>query len=140
VIPYHTGAILGIGIDTVEIARFAHWNTFSHAVLSRAFSSDEIIYCMSVPKKSAERFAVRFAAREAILKALSLAYPDIKIPLLRLCKAVTLKKNKQGAPICEINLRCLGVPELKPITCHLSWTHTQHQATALVVLSHPQSS
>ena len=57
--------VKGIGIDSIEIARFRLWHTYSYRQLSRIFSSEEIDYCLSNIIKSSERFAVRFAAKEA---------------------------------------------------------------------------
>ena len=55
--------ICGIGVDSVEIERFALWLDYSKKRLSRIFSLEEIEYCLQQKNKSAERFAVRFAAR-----------------------------------------------------------------------------
>lgn len=63
--------VLGIGIDSVDIARFEQWHTYSHKKLLRVFSPAEIAYSLENPTKSAERFAVRFAAKEALFKALT---------------------------------------------------------------------
>ena len=84
--------ILGIGVDTVEVNRFSEWHTYSKKKLLRIFSDEEIEYCLSNPNKSAERFAARFAAREAFFKALSYAYPSKNVPFLTLCKAIIIKK------------------------------------------------
>src|ERR1700760_1560832 len=89
--------ILGIGVDTIEIERFASWQTYSRQKLLRIFSQEEIDYVLSNQQKSAERFAVRFSAREALYKALSYAFPDKKIPFLMLCKNTTVTK-KIGLP------------------------------------------
>src|SRR5437660_10642865 len=84
--------ILGIGVDTVDIQRFALWNSYSRKKLLRIFSPQEIDYCLSNQQKSAERFAARFAAREALYKALSYAYPHKKIPFLTLCRCTIITK------------------------------------------------
>ena len=90
--------ILGIGIDSVEIERFAHWHTYSDHSLSRIFSAEEIAYCRANPVLATQRFAVRFAAREALYKALSTAAPGNTIPFLTLCRAVTITHSASGAP------------------------------------------
>src|SRR5436853_5452168 len=90
--------ILGIGVDSVEIARFVHWHTFNRKKLLRIFSESEIEYCLSVTTKSAERFAVRFAVREALFKAYSSWNPDHQIPFLTFCKAVTISKKTGRIP------------------------------------------
>jgi len=126
--------ILGIGIDSVEIARFERWKSFTHEQLGRIFSPDEIAYCFAQPNKTAERFAVRFAVREALYKALSAAAPEQKVPFLTLCTKLRVDSGKR-APKLLIEgdyFRKLGIPELRQV--HLSLTHTATTATALVVL------
>jgi len=129
--------ILGIGIDAVAISRFACWHQFSQARLRRIFSAEEIDYCLASQSRSAERFAVRFAAREAFFKALSSAVPDHGIPFLTVCRAIAVAKNK-GVPTCLINWdtlalrseRCRGIN----LHAHISLTHTTTDALACVVL------
>ena len=130
--------ILGVGIDSVEIERFAHWKQYSHKKLSRLFSQEEIDYCLSSPFKSAERFALRFAAREAFFKAFSQLAPGIKAPFLTVCKQVAIKIAPNGHRYLEINWSSITQktrfinPEA--ISCLSSFTHTKTTATALVFL------
>ncbi len=86
--------IIGIGIDSVEIHRFADWHLKSSTSLKRIFSEAEINYCLRIQSKSAERFAARFAAREALFKALT---PILKKPppLLTLARNVELVQTKK---------------------------------------------
>lgn len=123
--------ILGIGVDSVDVIRFAQWHTYSRKTLSRIFSPQEIDYCCKNISKSAERFAVRFAAREALYKALCVAYPHQKIPFLTLCAHTTISKIN-GVP-------CLGVRDIRDLDMssfvfHLSLTHTSFVATAFVLI------
>lgn len=124
--------ILGIGVDTIEIDRFALWHTYSIKKLRRIFSSEEIEYCLENIKKSAERFAVRFAAREALYKALSYAYPDVIPPFLTICKAVTIKKINQKPYVFLHNDLIIPYPISLAIHCSLS--HSKTQVTAFIVL------
>ena len=130
--------MLGIGVDSVEIKRFADWNTYSNPKLLRIFSQEEIDYCLNSPIKSAERFALRFAAREAFFKAFCQMIPEQKIPFLTVCKQVAVKHAQNGPRFLDINWRGL-IPaqfDLKQgtISCLSSFTHTQTTATALVFL------
>lgn len=125
--------MINIGIDLVEIARFKDWHTFTHKSLLRIFSSQEIEYCLSVPIKSSERFAARFAAREAFLKALHQAIPEIKIPLLKICKAIQIINTSNGAPQIIVDWDALKLNR-HIFNCSVSWTHTKTVATTIVVI------
>lgn len=61
---------MGIGIDVVEISRIeTAIAKFGDRFLRRVFTPAEIAYCQRAAYP-AERFAARFAAKEAALKAL----------------------------------------------------------------------
>src|SRR5215471_13365289 len=62
--------IVGTGIDIAEVARIgASIQRFGRRFLERVFTPDEIRYCESKANK-AERYAGRFAAKEAGMKAI----------------------------------------------------------------------
>ena len=119
----------GIGIDATEIERFRVWHTYSSSRLRKIFSQDEITYCLSTPKKSAERFAVRFATKEAFLKALVSA--GRRISLLRVCKAVSITINDES-PSMSVDWKLLDV---NAMNVHFSLSHTKSSAVAVVVLA-----
>lgn len=114
--------INGVGIDSVEIHRCAHWHTYSPERLKRLFSQEELDYCLSVPAKSAERFAARFAAKEAFYKALC-ASGDPQLPFFIIARQVHVI-YRQKRPILKNNWN----------HAHLSITHTATTATAIVIL------
>jgi holo-[acyl-carrier protein] synthase len=130
--------IVGMGIDAVEIERFEPWTRFSYKQLLRIFSAHEIDYCFSVPAKTAERLAARFAAKEAFFKALSAAAPGHGLSLLSICKNVSVVRQAGLPPVLQVNWQSLsdlsekGLPET--ILTHLSITHTKTMAIALVLL------
>lgn len=123
--------IAGIGIDAVDIKRFAHWHLYSRKMLSRIFASQEIDYAQSNPTKSAERFASRFAAKEAFYKAACSRVEECNISFLTLCKYVSIDSSKNGAPLLVINWTDLGLPQANAL---LSITHTSTCALAIVTL------
>ncbi len=123
--------ILGIGVDTVEIERFALWYTYSKKKLSRIFSPQEIDYCLQQPNKSAERFAVRFAAREALFKALSYAQPNYSLPFLTLCSRISIIKTN-NRPYIALH-GDIGI-DLAGLIFHISLSHSRNHATALVII------
>jgi len=128
--------IIGIGIDLVEITRFTHWNTYSDQQLMKVFSSSEITYCRTVPRKSAERFAARFAAKEAAYKAFSPYSKHLPPFFMIFCGWVTIVPSPRG-PTYLIDWHAVqNYYEISPSAqIHLSITHTQTTAGAVVVIS-----
>lgn len=125
--------IRGIGIDSVKVARFNNWYTYSEKTLLRIFSAKEIEYCLQYEQLSAQRFAARFAAKEAFLKAISSMYPDHQFFLLKICKHVSINKNWNKSPQLVVDWLQLSqkTPYLKAQT---SLTHTAITAIAIVIL------
>ena len=121
--------MIGLGIDAVEIERFTHWSTFSHQKLKRLYTHQELLYCLSIPEKAAERFAVRFAAKEALYKALSPL--GLSMPLLALFPLCEVTLH-QGIPAFYLQWEKLGLPEQSIL---LSLTHTKSTAIAVVLLT-----
>ncbi len=71
---------MDIGVDIVEIDRIAK-SVKNPRFLKRVFSPNEVSYCRS-RKNSAQHFAVRFAAKEAVWKAVGepkLLHRDIQV-------------------------------------------------------------
>ncbi|MDO9236088.1 MAG: holo-ACP synthase [Aquabacterium sp.] len=65
---------VGAGIDIVLISRIQDSiDRFGDRFLNRVFTQDEQTYAQSSQALQAERLAARFAAKEATLKALSMA-------------------------------------------------------------------
>jgi phosphopantetheine--protein transferase-like protein len=125
--------IIGLGIDAVNTNRCKDWHTYSHKKLARILSQEEIAYCLESPKHSAERFAVRFAAREAFFKAWNSAFPDQYIPLLRLCRAIQVVHGANNLPQIAVNWPFLGLTP-PSITVLFSLTHSDSDAIACVIL------
>lgn len=131
--------ILAVGIDSVDIIRFGYMAKTDHVRLKRLFSATEIEYCTSNPIKARERFAARFATKEAFYKALSTLIPTTKLPLFTVCRNVSVAALPNGAPTLDINwayFRAVTHDSLpESIIAHLSLTHTTMTATAIVLLS-----
>jgi len=125
--------IAGIGIDATEVKRFTKWHTYSKAKLEKVLSDHEIDYCLSISKKSAERFAVRFAAKEAFFKAVQYLLKQ-EIPLLTVCKAVTIVASDDKPPHLTVNWKLLHLSDNSSLRTHLSLSHTDTTAIAIVIL------
>ncbi len=121
--------IIGIGIDAVEIARFAAWQEKPAQQLRRIFSEQEIAYCLSVSQKSAERFAARFAAREALLKALSSINSELS--LLQISGASSVIAG--CPPTLHVDWQRLRIDKTN-LMAHVSLSHTKTDAYAIVVV------
>ncbi|HBL98384.1 TPA: hypothetical protein DDZ86_01935 [Candidatus Dependentiae bacterium] len=121
--------IVGLGMDSVEIERFSHFKTYSARQLNRIFSTKEIAYCLNSPCKSAERFAVRFAAKEALFKALSQATKLENLSFLNVCKASSVEKH----PFLHLSV-LWDTLQLPPFFILVTLTHTAKTASAIVLL------
>jgi holo-[acyl-carrier protein] synthase len=85
-----------IGLDIVEIARVRSLARRNPRFLSRVFTADEVAYCRA-KKKQWQHFAVRFAAKEAVWKAMGkdgLRLKDISVGRDRRGKPGELIKGK----------------------------------------------
>lgn len=125
--------MFAIGIDAVEVDRFEDWHNYDSEQLEKVFTAQEIDYCLGNKVKSAERFAIRFAAKEAFYKAVSSLLKK-PIPFAALCNKIeVIKDNSMGIP--EI---CIHEPELKALLSKYqiksTLTHTKTTAIALVYI------
>lgn len=69
--------VISLGADLVEIVRVdALLAQHGQRFLDRVFTRKEQEYCSASPKKQSERYAARFAAKEAALKAVGTGWRD----------------------------------------------------------------
>ncbi len=121
--------IVGIGVDATEIARIvAIYERNSESFLARVYTPREREYCMA-KKNFGESLAARWAAKEAVMKALGtgwakgVAWNDIETINL-----------PSGAPAIELKGGALQVArELGIVEWKISLTHTRTEAIAYVV-------
>ena len=122
--------IVGTGIDITEVQRIANSiERFGRRFLERVFTPEEIRYCESKANK-AERYAGRFAAKEAAMKAIGtgwsrgVTWQDVEV-----------KRFPGGRPTLAFHSRAAEFAQkLGAIHAHLSITHTERQAMAQVIL------
>ena len=81
----------GIGIDISDIGRFQN-KTFekNQNFYKKIFLESEISYCLKF-KNSSEKFAGKFALKEALIKSLSLKIDFLKIETSHLDSKPTIK-------------------------------------------------
>ena len=122
--------IIGTGIDIVEIARFRNILAKSgERFLNRVFTPEEQRFCLA-RQDPAPHAAVRFAAKEAVFKALGTGW----------AKGVTwldveVRRQEQGAPVILLHGTAQKIAVSKGVgRTHLSLTHTDNWAAATAIL------
>jgi holo-[acyl-carrier protein] synthase len=127
--------IIGTGIDIAEVPRIAQAiERFGDRFLGRIFTPGEIRYCDSKANR-VERYAGRFAAKEAAMKALGtgwnhgVRWRDCEVTRAPGSRPTMSFHGKAG----EIAAR-LGVSNIA-----LSISHTEEQAIAHVILERAES-
>ncbi|MDR3746957.1 MAG: holo-ACP synthase [Acidobacteriota bacterium] len=122
--------IVGTGIDITEVNRIAaSIQRFGRRFLERVFTADEIRYCESKANK-AERYAGRFAAKEAALKAIGtgwsrgVTWQDVEVRRAPGGRA-TIAFHRKAAEFLQ---------KLGAVRTQLSITHTGEIAMAQVIL------
>lgn len=121
--------IVGHGIDIVEIEHFRRLcQDGSDDALARSFTRAELAHSAEGADR-AERLAGRFAAKEAVLKALGvgwtheIAWTDIEVAAL-----------PSGAPTVTVRARCAEFATERGVTSWLvSISHTSTVAMASVI-------
>jgi holo-[acyl-carrier protein] synthase len=116
-----TAEIIGTGIDIVELDRFQdalnrHPERFIRRILTEA--ERMLLAHLNEP---AQHYAVRFAAKEAVFKALSVIIPDLG------WHDVEILKHPDGRPFCRIHR-----PEFTG-TVHISLSHGRDYAIAQAI-------
>lgn len=129
-VPVGSDVRLGSGVSLVDIGRMKRVLKRSPSVAKRAFSPEEQRFCQkqTLPEVA---FAQRFAARLAVIKALSLTMQD-GLGL----HSVEVVCNAKGRPRLVLSgklaerAECLGVHEM-PLS--LSFTHTEAVACVIAL-------
>jgi holo-[acyl-carrier protein] synthase len=122
--------IVGIGVDAVELHRVAEALERTPGLRRRLYSDAELRYADQAtgPRGPVERLAVRFAAKEAVVKALGVGIFAIDHHDVEVVRAGS------GAPTLRIAGRAAALAAERGVTdWHLSLTHTEHTAMAVVV-------
>lgn len=122
--------ILGTGIDLAEVARIREAvDKYGRRFLERVFTAEEIAYVESKANRY-ERYAARFAAKEAGMKAIGtgwrrgVRWQDFEV-----------RNQRSGKPGLVLHGEAAEVARRMGVeTIHLSLTHTAALAQAFVIL------
>lgn len=119
--------ITGIGNDIVHISRIAESvERYGEQFLDKVFTTDEQAYCNSRHNK-AQHYAVRFAAKEALSKAIGTGWTEEFS-----WKDISVARNSEGKP--SIVLQGTLAERWGKHRIHLSLSHTADMALATVVI------
>ena len=122
-------AILAVGTDIVEIARFRS-DRLSGRFMSAVFTDDERAYCSGCAKPE-QHLAVRFAAKEAAAKALSAVTEFVSV-----CQ-IEIVRSSKGLPSVRLLTGRHGepAPQLpQGAAIHVSLSHSDHYAVSIAIL------
>lgn len=118
--------LIGIGTDIIAIARFAKSiDKYGQNFLDKLFTKEEQEYCNKF-KDSTERYAARFSAKEAVVKALGCGFGK-EIAFLD----INITKDELGKP--HIKLSTSAKKQFNSPHISISLSHCKEYATATAI-------
>ena len=115
---------VAVGVDVVDVARFALALERRPRLIERLFTARERVDARERP----ERLAARFAAKEAVLKALGSGLGDASF------QSIEVRRAPSGAPEIVLHDEARDLAATRGVaTLHVSLSHTATTATAFVV-------
>lgn len=123
------GAV-GLGVDIVEIERMRRILKRSPAFARKVFSSEERSYCDATSSPETH-YATRFAAKEAVLKALGTGFSSgIGV------RDIEVRRTAKGRPYAVLTGRARQVAQsmgVRELPLSLSYTHVEAVACAMAI-------
>lgn len=120
--------IVGVGCDIIEIERIAR-AIKSESFTRRVFTAEEAAYCQRRGQQAAASFAARFAAKEAVLKALGTGLREGSL------QEIAVDNDGLGKPLVQLSghfamlAKQLGVKNIQ-----ISLSHSRDFAVAYVIM------
>lgn len=121
--------ISGLGVDIVEIDRMRDALARRPRMKERLFSDEERAYCDGRNKPEIH-YAMRFAAKEAVLKALGTGFSGMRF------RDVEVLRDERGRPTPKLSGRAAEVAEAAGVVemhLSLSFTHATAVASAVAI-------
>jgi holo-[acyl-carrier protein] synthase len=117
-----------VGIDLVQISQVAtSLHQIGDAYVNRIFTPAEIAYCSANPIVAPSRYAARFAAKEATLKALHLDDQGVDL------RTIEVKQMPGGWTEIVLHGPAKDLAEAAGwVSCSVSLSHEGDYATAVV--------
>lgn len=120
-------AVIGVGVDIVDVGRLGRVLTRTPGVAARVFAVGERTYAGDAGEVSIRRLAARYAAKEAAAKALG-------SPAKARWREIEVVVDENGRPALVVTGRTAEVAALAGIrSWHVSLTHDGGVAVAVVV-------
>jgi holo-[acyl-carrier protein] synthase len=121
------GNVVGIGLDAVDVIRFRDVLARTPTMRERCFTPGELAYADEA-RDPTERLAVRFAAKEAVMKAFSVGLGAFGF---HDCEVV---RDPSGQPQVVLSGKALELMQSQGVTrLMISLTHTSLTAQAIVL-------
>lgn len=121
---------VGLGVDIVEIDRMKRLLVRTPSFAERVFSPEERAYCDKMANP-ATHYALRFAAKEAVVKALGTGFSEgIGV------RDIEVQRAANGRPSIKLTGRALEIANeqgVRDLSISLSYTHTDAVACAMAV-------
>lgn len=127
--PLVSGTV-GLGVDIVEIARMKTILERTPCFVEKVYSDEERVYCRSKANPEVH-FATRFAAKEAVVKALGTGFScGIGV------RDIEVRRSAKGRPYVVLSGRAKEVAHdqgVRELPLSLSFTHTEAVACAMAI-------
>jgi len=122
--------IIGIGTDIFEVARMKNRINKEPTFVQSVFTNHEISYCEKFKFKE-QNYAARFAAKEALMKALGTGWNGgISF------KEINITNNSLGKPEIELQGKTHELAQKLGVTnIYVSLSHCKQFANAFIILS-----
>ena len=120
--------IAGVGTDIIEIARIQRAIEKNPHFMERVYTLDEIAYCQR-KKNPWQSFAARFAAKEAVSKALGTGIGPVGLA------EIEVVNTENGQPMVILHGKARQIAAERNIQqVHISLSHSEAYAMATAVL------
>ena len=120
---------LGCGIDVVELTRFKRALTAGgRAFMRRVFTSREEAYANARRRTTVLHLAGRFAAKEAVIKAMAQLTPERALAM----NQIEIYNDRWGRPHVRLHDR-----RVRRVAIHVSLSHVKSVAVASAIAIRP---
>lgn len=121
--------IIGTGIDAIEVERVKEKLNKGSGFREKVFSVSEIEYCEMRKANKYQHYAVRFAAKEAFLKAMGYG-----LGLTHELHEIEILVDESGKPSLHVSTNIQKKIKATFNAVHVSMAHLQTIAFAMVIV------